>query len=744
MKKIIIFLLLTVVMQQVTAQTETFDVTIYTAPKDFKKENRPGAMVYSQANEVTGHFCAIIIFAGADGSGDVVKDFKSQWDELAVKKYAAVPDPKTEKAQSPEGWNTLTGASLIKIEGTDAYIFITVFSGFGKRITIVSTLNDQSYIPVVDAFLSTVKIDKAAFSKQKNSITIPSSTGKTTTGIMGTWSDYSGVMANYVNSSGMFLSSADTHEMHQYEFTDNNNFSYQYLGSMGSTMLYEKSSGTYSIQGDKLILVIKMYASCMGAKGMTGKMKEDKDKEITETYTFYIGANKWEPGPFLNMHKEGNYYPWSDFPYDYYKKVNTGTATTNNTPEVNQKNTSTENNTQQFGTVLYTPPVNWKLEKYTDGDILLPADIPTGQFLEIWVMPSMNFSGTMEQALQKSYDETIAKLKATKMNEVNGGNYSIVPAKKSFRGWEYIRGSGGIHLGEGEYPPEFGLDIFVIKINNRFEQIAVLKKRGNCDYSSYYPTDKLKYYNDVENFLFSLQFPDWKEPVVKPGIVKGDGIIGVWQGIGLSVGMAKPGAALGAELKVKDAIFFSNGQVYFGTRFPIEGLDELNTWVKAEQNRRDWGTYTFTNGKGIIKLPYADIPLQMEGNELTITTNKTDHNYIKINTVDGAAFNGTYAFSSKDFAGNETGKTPLINFTSNGKFSDNGAITIMNHSIPGCLNDAAYPGEGTYEIKNHTVTFKYNDGRKIKIAFIGSDFDKNNQSPGKIALSFNEDLFLKK
>lgn len=74
----------------------------------------------------------------------------------------------------------------------------------------------------------------------------------------------------------------------------------------------------------------------------------------------------------------------------------------------------------------------------------------------------------MEQALQKSYDETIVKLKATKMNDVNGRNYSMVAAKKSFQGWEYIRCTGGIHIGDGEYPPEYGLNLFLIKINNRF------------------------------------------------------------------------------------------------------------------------------------------------------------------------------------------------------------------------------------------------------------------------------------
>ncbi|HEY6063557.1 MAG TPA: hypothetical protein VIV35_08110 [Chitinophagaceae bacterium] len=396
-----------------------------------------------------------------------------------------------------------------------------------------------------------------------------------------------------------------------------------------------------------------------------------------------------------------------------------------------------------FGSVIYTIPKGWDVKKYSDGDILTPTDIPKGEFLEIWVQPSMSFSGTMEQALQKSYDETAGKMQASKMNDVNGGNYSKVPAKVSFRGWEYIRCSGGIHLGGGDYPPEYGLDLFLVKVNGRFEQVSIIKSRKNCDYSAYYSSNRLKYYNDIENFLFSLQFTDWKEPVVKTGIAKGDGIAGVWQGTSMSVGISKPGADLGAELKVKQLIFFSNGQAYFGTNFPSEGLDEINTWVKAENFRRDWGTYSFSNGRGVLKLPYADIPLRMENGKLVITTNKTDHAFIKTNPVDGARFNGVYALSSKNFLGEETGKTSVIGFTADGRFSDNGALKILSHESVECLNTAKTPGSGTYEVKNYSVVFNYTDGRKIKIAFIGSDYDRSNQSPAMLRMSFNEDPMIR-
>lgn len=102
-------------------------------------------------------------------------------------------------------------------------------------------------------------------------------------------------------------------------------------------------------------------------------------------------------------------------------------------------------------------------------------------------------------------------------------------------------------------------------------------------------------------------------------------------------------------------------------------MDELNKWIKAEYNRRDWGPYIFVNGKAILKLPYADIPLRIENDKLIITTNKTNHGFIKLSAVDGEKFNGTYALSEWN------GTIPSISFTTDGKFIDKGAIRVLYH-----------------------------------------------------------------
>jgi hypothetical protein len=335
-----------------------------------------------------------------------------------------------------------------------------------------------------------------------------------------------------------------------------------------------------------------------------------------------------------------------------------------------------------------------------------------------------------------SYDEAAALYKGTKMNFAGGANYQKTDAQKSFNSWEYIRGKGSIQIAnETPYADEYGLDLFVIKVNNRFERVATLKSHKSCaqSMSRYYPDEKPDYSNAIEQFLFSLRFSDLESPELKPGNITGNGLIGVWEGISLSVGAASTSAPTGARYKVFTPIFFSNGQAYFGTNFPYEGLDEFNTWIRAEKYRRDWGTYTFSNGQGILKLPYGNLPMRMENNKFIITVNNTDHAFHKLNSVDGARFSGTYVMNEA------YGKVPIISFTADGKFTDNGAIKALYHESNACTNPGLDPGSGTYEVKNHSVVFSFNDGRKISVAFLGADYDIKNQSPATLTMGANDD-----
>ncbi len=564
MKKIISLLLFTAIMQQVIAQTETFDIATFTPPKEWKKSSAKNVMNFTNVDMATGKFCVIAMYASNASTGDAEKDFKREWKELVVTPFKAEANPKTEMETTTDGWKSVGGAAPVKMDGADVYIILTVFSGFGKTFSVRTSLNDQSYIAQVDALFKTMELDKTKTSsvKNNNTATVPT-------------------------------------------------------------------------------------------KGGNGK----------------------------------------------------------------------------FGNMMYTVPKAWSETMYQQGVVFKPLDVPADEYLSMQIMQPLNFSGSIQEALQKSYDEAAAMYKGTKMNFAGGAEYQKTEAQKSFNGWEYVQGKGSLQIAnKTPYADEYGLDLFVIKINNRYERVAVLKYRTICKYSRYFTADRAKYENAINKFLFNLHFTDGSEPLIsRPGSINGSGIVGVWQGISLSTS-----ATAGIRYKVFSPIFLSNGQAYFGPNFPTEGLDEADTRIPPELYRRDWGTYTFNNGRGVLKMPYDNIPLRMENDKLIITANQTDHKFFKLKSVDGARFNGTYVMSES------YEKIPIITFTSDGKFIDKGAIKVLTHELNDCINAAIEHGSGTYEVKDFTITFNYTDGRKIKIAFPGTEYDKTNLSPKTLQISNDE------
>ncbi len=467
MKTIVAFLVTVFLYHQISAQTEKFDIVTYTPPKDFKKETKQGVVNYTNVNTATGGFCVITMYASTVSTGDAEKDFKREWKELVVTPYNAEANPKTETQTTADGWKTIGGASLVKLDGADVYIILSVFSGFGKTVSIRTSINDQSYTAHIEALFETMKLDK------------------------------------------------------------------------------------------------------------------------------------------------------------------TKTSTLNNN---NSATTPTDAGTGKFGLMKYTSPAGWSEQIFSDGVVFKPLGLPADEHLAIQIMQPLNASGTLEQALAKSFEEATTMYNGTSMYQ-SDGKYSKNAPQKSFNGWEYTRGKGGIQVENGTaYKTEVGLELFVVKINNRFERIAILESRKYCGgVSRYYATDRISYRNDIEKLLFSLQFTDFNSTVLKPGTINGDGVIGVWEGT-----IQGTGAATGVRLEVFTPIFLNNGQVYFGSKFPTEGLDELNTRIPPELYPRNWGTYTFSNGSGILKMPFAEIPFKIAGEKLIVTKNQRDWPFYKLNSVDGA------------------------------------------------------------------------------------------------------------
>jgi len=270
--------------------------------------------------------------------------------------------------------------------------------------------------------------------------------------------------------------------------------------------------------------------------------------------------------------------------------------------------------------------------------------------------------------------------------------------------------------------------VTLIQVGNRFERVAALTNYVNMPYQET-PLFSPKYYDTFNRFVFSLKFKNHVEPNLPEGSLKGEGIVGVWMGLGLHFNALQKNL----QYEATTAAFYSNGMVFYNSKLQTFLFEGMSPILAREVTPRWWGNWTFDKGSGTMKLIYGEIPIELRGEHLILTTNKTEHKFGKLAPVDGTRLEGTWAF------GEYQGKIPRITFTEQGRFKDEGAVKILEHSTYTLYSTGSKPGEGTYEVKNWTLLLHYSDGREFTTAFLGLGAKPMDSQPAELVLGYNHD-----
>ncbi len=162
-------------------------------------------------------------------------------------------------------------------------------------------------------------------------------------------------------------------------------------------------------------------------------------------------------------------------------------------------------------------------------------------------------------------------------------------------------------------------------------------------------------------------------------------------------------------------VFFNNGQVYehmpdkgFANFSMTTNLDFMNNYVYSSP------------GLWLIKRPGVV--------EIKLESKKTDNieigiqSYYRCKSVDGLKLQGSWTSlsdpNSPDMNNYQSGQKPLISFTKEGTFTDEGIFTnvlqIYQDNAP--IKTA---GSGTYIIKDYSLILFYYDGHIKQVAFTG-------------------------
>ena len=187
---------------------------------------------------------------------------------------------------------------------------------------------------------------------------------------------------------------------------------------------------------------------------------------------------------------------------------------------------------------------------------------------------------------------------------------------------------------------------------------------------------------------------------------------------------------------------FDDGTVYHNML--IEGLGGFDKNKSRYEIEDLWGTYTFDGSKGVMKInDYVpdDLVMDEKGN-----LQKGSSPYYRCHSVDGLKLKGDWSLYADPIDQKEYA-SDVISFTLDGKFVDKGVFATGGFYLPEQFEnyyvpkEKVAPGKGTYEIKDFTLTLRYDDGRVRKASFNLLFSAKPEQSPGIIYI-YSRNLFI--
>ena len=405
---------------------------------------------------------------------------------------------------------------------------------------------------------------------------------------------------------------------------------------------------------------------------------------------------------------------------------------------------STGKGSVQFNHFIFDVPAGWKTTNQPTFFAITPPDLAAGEVLSYMMLKPVADAG-FDQAAETTINEIAAGLGGQPSHEISGsGPFYIKENEGTYaKGWEFSKGHALVISKNGK--DAFGLDqlitwyvgICLAKINSRIERVVFISKDVRRNFLNCRTYLKPAYEPVIQNFFFNLEFDDWKDAGLRPGKITHNGISGQWQGLAYFEGSEGQTFSEGSG-KTTYLVFFDNGQVYYNKQLPKRGFLNINTFSEAAINPRWWGTYTYQNGSGVIKLSYETIPFTLKDGKIYLDIYKTKIPYEPSLVPDGMHLNGTWCEQSVF-----NGKRPCISFAGNGQFTDNGIVLRIEHPIDNCFQPAPESGQGTYDIKDNSILFHYNNGFTCQAAFSGSNIQAGNPSPNEIHLGFNDDIFQK-
>jgi hypothetical protein len=174
----IICLLLSFIFSQ--AQQQSFDLFSFNPPKKWNSAEKKNGLIFSTTDQKKQTWAQIDIVKSTTSKGSIEEDFKSEWKELVMDRYAVPGEPLQIDSQTFQGYQVWTGLGKFLVKKDTASVLLNTFSDGYRCASFILLSNTTSYGKLFDEFLASVNIIKQAPPQQNDNDPVNNSTVATT------------------------------------------------------------------------------------------------------------------------------------------------------------------------------------------------------------------------------------------------------------------------------------------------------------------------------------------------------------------------------------------------------------------------------------------------------------------------------------------------------------------------------------------------------------------------------------
>jgi hypothetical protein len=279
--------------------TDTFDISTFQPPTDWKKQVSQDAILFS--TEDGESYCLITLYRSVPGLGNPNENFDAAWQTIVKEAVTVSAAPQMFPSDKKGEWQVAGGFAPFEKAGAKGIAVLYTASGYGKMVNALVLTNTRAYEAAATAFLESISFKKPAEEIQPQTRVIPNGSQPAENLIVGTWGQNLGAHMTYGDpvAAGMAGYSKD-------QYTFNVDGTYTFV-SKTFRMAYDKiilviENGSYRINGETLAIkpqksMIQAWSKLNGGDGWGRLLSTQPRKLEAVTYKFtrhyFSGINEW-------------------------------------------------------------------------------------------------------------------------------------------------------------------------------------------------------------------------------------------------------------------------------------------------------------------------------------------------------------------------------------------------------------------------------------------------------------------